>query len=340
MQFSEDEKQKRLQALKDLLSEEEEKDSEPEDREDEEGDEESEEVSETSYEQNLDPNKKIVVKGVRGMKSTPFTKKFKNMAAYEKWINSDASDDYEVYQVMNEEGYQEHFSAMFEGTELSEEARDKLKVLFEAAVGYETDRKVSEIKARLEEEMKSAIEAKEAELKEEADAYLSYVVEEWASKNEVALKQQIKLDIMESFISGLRNLFLEHNFNIPEEQTSMVDALMEKVAALEEDVKTLARKNVALSEELDLTKRQLAFKKITEGMTELDVEKLKGLVESKKFETAEEFEKGVALIKEAYFKKEATVSEEKKEEIISEQKEEIPASIRAYASMISKSVKK
>ena len=286
MQLSEDEKQKRLQALKELLSEEEEaKASDAEDKE-------------------------------------------------------DSEDDDEEEKKVKEEGYQQHLVAMFEGTQLSEEAQDKLKVLFEAAVGYETDKRVSEIKAKLEEEMKAAIDAKEAELKEEADAYLSYVVEEWASKNEVALKQQVKLDIMESFIGGLRNLFLEHNFNIPEEQTSMVDELMEKVAALEEDVKALARKNVAISEELDQAQRQLAFKKITEGMTELDVEKLKGLVESKKFETAEEFEKGVTLIKEAYFKKDASVSEEQKEEIISEQKQEIPASIQAYASMISKSVKK
>ncbi len=287
MQLSEDEKQKRLQALKELLSEEEAKTSDTEDMEDDEDDEDDEEEKE-----------------------------------------------------LKEEGYQQHLVAMFEGTQLSEEAQDKLKILFEAAVGYETDKRVSEIKAKLEEEMKSAIDAKEAELKEEADAYLSYVVEEWASKNEVALKQQVKLDIMESFIGGLRDLFLEHNFNIPEEQTSMVDELMEKVAALEEDVKALARKNVVISEELDQARRQLAFKKITEGMTELDVEKLKGLVESKKFETAEEFEKGVTLIKEAYFKNDASVSEEQKEEIISEQKQEIPASIQAYASMISKSVKK
>src|SRR5690606_13561540 len=123
MQLSEDEKQKRLQALKDLLSDEEERDFEPEDKDDE-GDEDKEDSEE-----------------------------------------------------MKEEGYQEHFSAIFEGTELSEEARDKLKLLFEAAVNYETDRKVSEIKAQLEEEMKAAIEAKEAELKDEADAYLSYVVE-------------------------------------------------------------------------------------------------------------------------------------------------------------------
>jgi hypothetical protein len=60
------------------------------------------ELDETSYEKEIDPNKKIVVKGVKGMKSTPFTKKFKNMAAFEKWTDSDDFGNYEVHQVMNE----------------------------------------------------------------------------------------------------------------------------------------------------------------------------------------------------------------------------------------------
>src|SRR6056297_3519484 len=55
-----------------------------------------------SIEKDLDPNKKIVVKGVKGTKSKPFVKKFKNMPAYDKWADSDDFDDYEVYQIMNE----------------------------------------------------------------------------------------------------------------------------------------------------------------------------------------------------------------------------------------------
>ena len=184
MQLSEDEKLKKLQALKDLLSEGEDKTSDKDDEEDDEDEDKEGEKEE-----------------------------------------------------MKEEQYKEHLSAMFTGTDISEEAKEKLTVLFEAAVGYEVDRKVETVKAQLSEEMKSALEAKEAEIKEEADAYLSYVVEEWTSKNEVALKQQVKVDVLESFIGGLRTLFLEHNFNIPEEQANMVDALMDKVAGLEEDVK-------------------------------------------------------------------------------------------------------
>jgi hypothetical protein len=60
-------------------------------------------VKEAAYEKGMDDKKKVVVKGVKGMKSTPFTKTFRNMAAYDKWSDSDAAGDYEVHQVMNEE---------------------------------------------------------------------------------------------------------------------------------------------------------------------------------------------------------------------------------------------
>jgi hypothetical protein len=60
----------------------------------------------TSYEDDIDPNKKIVVKGVKGMNSKSFTKKFRNMKAADKWMD-DNEDDIEVKQVMNEEALSE-----------------------------------------------------------------------------------------------------------------------------------------------------------------------------------------------------------------------------------------
>lgn len=290
MQLTEDEKQKRLQALKDLLSEEDKKDDDEKEDDDAEDDE------------------------------------------------KEDDDDKKKDDVKESADYKQHLDAMFKGTDLSEDAQKKLGILFEAAVNYEVDRKVGEIKTQLEEELQAAVEANEATLKEEADAYLSYVVTEWTENNSVALKQQVKLDLMENFIGGLRSLFLEHNFNIPEEQTNMVDSLMEKVASLEQDVSALAKKNVQVAEELEKANREIAFKVVTEGMTDMDVEKLKALVESKKFDSTEDFKQGVALIKESYFKKENNTSTEIEQPIISE--DEVPASIQAYANMITKSVKK
>jgi hypothetical protein len=59
-------------------------------------------VAETSYAKDLDEKKPVKVSGVKGMKSTPFTKKFRNLEAYRNWSESDESGNYEVHQVTNE----------------------------------------------------------------------------------------------------------------------------------------------------------------------------------------------------------------------------------------------
>lgn len=55
-----------------------------------------------AFEKDLDENKPIVAKGVKGVKSTPFSKRFKNFAEYEKWLDKNEGD-VDIYQVMNEE---------------------------------------------------------------------------------------------------------------------------------------------------------------------------------------------------------------------------------------------
>ena len=55
-----------------------------------------------SRQSDLDSDKPVIVKGVKGMKSKPFTKKFKNQQAADKWID-DNEDDIDVTQIMNED---------------------------------------------------------------------------------------------------------------------------------------------------------------------------------------------------------------------------------------------
>jgi hypothetical protein len=250
--------------------------------------------------------------------------------------DDDREDDEDEKDDEKNESVQSHLKAIFDGTELSEEAKEKIAILFEAAVNYETDKKVAEISEKLEAEKEAAIEEAEAKLKEDADAYLSYVVEEWAEQNQMALKQQIKVDIFESFIGGLHNLFEEHNISVPEGKEDMLESLMEKVESLESDVKSLSRRNASLSEEIDAKEKELHLIKLSEGLTKLDAEKFKELVESKDFASVEDFKKGASLIKESYFKKGtgATIREEI-EESTHETAVKKNDAVSVYASMIS-----
>lgn len=50
-------------------------------------------------ERGLDETKPIVVSGVKGLKSAAFRKKFRNMAAYGKWAETDDAGNYEVQYI-------------------------------------------------------------------------------------------------------------------------------------------------------------------------------------------------------------------------------------------------
>lgn len=245
---------------------------------------------------NLDEEQKVRLEAIHDMLSEEDDKEEKDQE------DSEEEKDEKEDEKEKNENFSDHLAAMFADAELSEETQEKIKTLFESAVAYEAGKKAFEIKTQLEEEKEAAIAEAKQELEEQADAYLTYVVEEWTKKNEVALQSQIKTNLMESFIVGLKNLFLEHNFNIPDEEVNMSEALMSRVEDLQGDVLELAKKNAAISEELDQTKRKLAFKTISEGMTEMDVVKLEELSEGKTYETAEAYQKGLSIIKESYFK--------------------------------------
>lgn len=219
-------------------------------------------------------------------------------------LDEEDDDDEEDMEDDEEEDVSEHLVAMFKGTELSEESKDKIATLFESAVNFETSKRAEGIQTKLQEEFDAKISEKEAELESQADAYLTYVVNEWTEKNKVALQTSIKVELMESFISGLRDLFLEHNFNVPENQIDLMDAQRDEIAALKEAAKEQEAKMTKLAEQLDQAKRQIAFHQVSEGMTELEVEKFKALLESKQYASAEDFTKGANIIKESYFAKE------------------------------------
>lgn len=42
---------------------------------------------------------RVIVHGVRTVRSKPFTRKFRNLAAVDRWSNSEAGEDYEIIQI-------------------------------------------------------------------------------------------------------------------------------------------------------------------------------------------------------------------------------------------------
>lgn len=219
------------------------------------------------------------------------------------------------------ESFGTHFKAIFDGTELSEESIGNLSILFESAIGAEVNKRVRATTKRLQEEKELEVAAAKAELEEQADQYLTYAVNEWAEKNRVALRHSVKVDIMESFIGGIRKLFLEHNFNIPEGDIAKVDEQAEEISELKARLAESTKETAKVEQALDEAKRKIAFTELTEGMSTLDKEKMRELVEGKTYSSAEAFANGAKIIKEGYFTKKALKMVAEEAPFISEDKE-------------------
>lgn len=90
------------------------------------------ELDEVAYDsRTLDDKKKkqpVIARGVKGMKSTPFEKKFPSMAHYEKWADSEASGNHEVHDVRLHESTEEELEEdADESEEISELSKKTLR---------------------------------------------------------------------------------------------------------------------------------------------------------------------------------------------------------------------
>lgn len=195
----------------------------------------------------------------------------------------------------------EDVDALFNGESLSEDFRVKATLIFESAVTSRVEAIVEEVLAENDELLSAAVDEIKAELSEEVDQYLNYVVEQWIEENKVAIETGLKAELVEDFINGLKNLFAEHYIEIPEEKVDVAEELAARVAALEEEAAAREAQLSAVNEELNKGKKDKAIIRACEGLTKVQAEKLKSLAESVEFTAEGDFDNKLATIRENYF---------------------------------------
>jgi AcrR family transcriptional regulator len=193
--------------------------------------------------------------------------------------------------------------SLFEGEEFTEEFKTKAADLFEAAVEARTKQEV----ARIEEELSQRSLDESVELKEglvdKVDGYLDYVVEQWMQKNELALDRGIKIEIFESFVSGMKDLFETHYIDVPEEKFDLMESVDAKAKTLEEQVDFLTAQNVELQQKFKLVAKERQIEEACKELTDLEAERFKQLAEELAYDDEESFGKKLELVKENYISK-------------------------------------
>ena len=223
---------------------------------------------------------------------------------------------------------------------LSEEFKVKAEVIFEAAIKSKLSEEIDRLEARYNEELSEEINSTKEELVEKVDSYLNYVVEKWMEDNRVAIQSGLRAEIAEKFMGGLKDLFVESYIEIPESKVDLVDELAETVEELESRLNETTGAAIAMSEELELYKRDAIIRESARGLAETQVEKLKSLVEDVDFEDADTFAKKVQTIKESYFTKKVTeTTQEIAEDTDGDNTVVASGSMAQYLSAIRKSAK-
>jgi len=212
----------------------------------------------------------------------------------------------------------EDVNALLGGEELSEEFREKAKVVFEAALNS----KVKEIQDVLESQYAAQLdEAKEdlkTSLQERVDAYLEYVCEEWMTENELAVEHGIKSEMTESFLSGMKSLFEEHYVTIPEDKYDVLESMVEKLDDMETKLNEQIDKNIGLNKRLAESSAQDVLTQVSSGLAETQKEKLASLAESVEFESEEEYREKLETLKESYFSRTAPAAKTQSAQTLSE----------------------
>ena len=238
-------------------------------------------------------------------------------------------------------GIKEDIDALMNGEELSEEFKQKATTIYEAAVMNRVKQEV----ARLEEEFKSKLEeevAKNVEgLVEQVDGYLGYVAEQWMKDNEIALDRGMKSEILESFVSGMKNLFEEHYIDVPEEHFDVLGEMENKIEELESKLNEQVATNIEMSKTISEKNRAEIVKNISEGLTSTEVEKFNNLVEELSYDGAESFETKVKTIRESYFTTKTTtvksvVTDAPVENLTEENKPKLDSTMSAYLTALNK----
>ena len=200
---------------------------------------------------------------------------------------------------------EEDVNALFGGEDLSEEFKEKAKLVFETALNS----KVSEVKEALEAKYSETLEERIAEeksaLSDRVDNYLEYVADEWFSENALAVEQGLKTDMTESFLTGMRSLFEEHYVTIPEEKYDVLESMVEKLDDMESKLNEQIEKNVGLNRRLGESVANGILESVSEGLASTQKEKLASLSESVEFESEESYREKLATLRESYFSSKA-----------------------------------
>jgi hypothetical protein len=197
--------------------------------------------------------------------------------------------------------FDEDLNALVSGSDLTEEFRDKAKLIFEAAVTAKINEEVALMNEAYEQAFEEAVTEFKTEMSEQIDSYLTFVAEKWVSENALAIDSGIKTEIAENLMHGIRNLFTENYLEVPEEQFEIVNEMTEQLDVMESKLNEQIDLNVEMHKKLGGYIKNGIVSEVSVGLAETQKDKLQSLSEGVEFTNEQDFREKIETLKESYF---------------------------------------
>jgi len=218
----------------------------------------------------------------------------------------DEDDEEDGKKKMDESiSIEEDVDALLAGEELSEEFRDKAKLIFEAAINSKISEIYESLESHYENQLVEQVEEIKSELTERVDSYLEYVADEWLQENALVVEQGLKTEMTESFLQGMKGLFEEHYVTIPEDKYDVIESMVDKLDEMETKLNEQIERNIALNQRLAESVADVILSDVSEGLATSQKDKLASLSESVEFESETDYREKLATLREAYFPRNA-----------------------------------
>jgi len=314
-----------------------------EEEEDEEGDEDEGDMEETKKSSKKESKtvKKEVVSPDDEPKGVAKDKEAKDPKASKLSKKKQTADDGSEGDVVEKKGkFKEDLDALVKDEDtLSEGFKEKASTIFEAALTSKVNAETAKLEERYTSDLAGEVEAIKEDLVDKVDGYLTYVVENWMTDNEVAIEHSLKSEITESFIDSLGQLFAEHHINVPADAGDILDTLSEEAKDAKAQLNDATANAMDLSEKVKAFERKEIVSEACTGLAATEVAKLSELVEGIESDSNKDFAKKVATIKESYLNKDATVTATTEVDAITEDTQEtqvVSDQMQKYLSALSR----
>lgn len=212
--------------------------------------------------------------------------------------NLDEDDDIEDSADM-----QKHIDALVGDKTLPEAFKQKAAAVFEAAVMERVTKEVARIQTKFDRRLAKSVDESKQTLSKQVDGYLNYVVEQWSRDNQIALEQGLRNQLMENFMTGMRDLFKKCYIDAPAEKLNLVAKLESELAEAKHQADAAINENIKLRGTVSIMHKADLIEESAEGLTLTEAEKFAALAVTVSYKDDATYVEKLAGLRESYFPK-------------------------------------